>query len=314
MFDATLTRGVAAILAACGIWSLSLVAPELVGVGAIGVIAARYLGGGLPSMLVIHRTVGTIDWRRAFAYAATGQIGYYCIALIAVSLAGAPLVVAIVGLTPVVMAVVERRLAGQPVRPLAIPLIGSVLGLGLLASRQLAAPPEGASALAVATGVVLAIGGMCAWIWYGIDNARHLRAHPDLTSARWASATSVASMILATPAILLVATTTPADGLPPLLLIAVFIGVGGSWLAVIAFGQGSRLLPPGLSGQLLVTETLLGLAVIATIRGIAPDALTLVAVAILIGSVAAAVRTHGSRATAMEDQPMADVLPGAAER
>ena len=293
MFDATLTRGVAAVLAACSVWSLSLLAPELVGVGAIGVIAARYLGGGVPSMMVLRRDTSPIEWRRAFTYAATGQIGYYCTALIAASLAGAPVVIGIVGLTPVIMAITERRLTGAPFRPMMWPLIGSLIGLALLGSRQLASPPAGASGYAIAAGVVLAIAGMGSWIWYGIDNARHLRTHPELSSARWASATGTASMILATPAIFIVATTTPAVGLPPLLVVATLIGVGGSWLAVIAFGQGSRMLPPGLSGQLLVTETLLSLVVVAVIRGIVPDALTLSAVVILIGSVIAAVRVHG---------------------
>lgn len=322
MLDPSLTRGVASVLAACCIWSLSLIAPELVGVGAIGVVAARYLGGGIPSAVLLRRGVGhgeRIEWRRAFTYAATGQIGYYIVALIAVSLAGAPMVMGIVGMTPVLMAMADRRVAGQPIRPLALPLAGSVSGLLLLGSRQIAAPPESSSALAVAAGVTLAIVGMGAWIWYGIDNARHLRAHPELTSARWASATSVASMIMATPAIFIVATSTPAAGLPPLLLVALFIGVGGSWLAVIAFGQGSRHLPPGLSGQLLVTETLLSLGVVAAIRGIVPDGLTLLAVAILLSSVLVAVRSHGStRGPAgtrrLKRQAVAEALPGVAER
>lgn len=288
----TTMLGVASVLAACACWSLSLVAPELTGVGATGVVAARYLGGGLPSLAWLSRRGGEVDWVRALRFAAVGQVGYYALALTAVRLAGAGLVVGIVGLTPVVMAVAERRVERRPLRPLALPLAGSFVGLVLLGARQVATARDHGTTGGLALGALLAVVGLSAWTWANIDNVRYLRANPHVSTSRWASATSVATMLVASPVILFVASRTPMAGVPPLLVIASTVGVGGSWLAVMAFAKGARLLPPGMAGQLLVVETILGVAIVAAVEGVVPDAVTVAGVVLLVLAVTSGVRRH----------------------
>lgn len=302
-----LLLGIAAVLSACAVWSLSLLAPELVGVGALGVIGARYTGGGLPSLAVLRRTTGHIDWFRAVRFAVMGQVGYYAMALTAVRFSGATVVMGIVGMTPVVMAVVERRADGRPVRPLLLPLAGSATGLLLLSTQQFAAPPPSSTPAMVGLGVLLSIAGLASWTWASIDNGRYLRANPRLSTVRWSSATSVAAMVLASPVAVVVALQTSLTAVPPLLVVAATVGVGGSWLAVMAFGHGVRMLPAGLAGQLLVVETVLGLVVLSAVRGIVPGPTSLVAVSLLIGSVVAAVRVH-ARST-RDEVSLAPVAP-----
>jgi drug/metabolite transporter (DMT)-like permease len=76
------------------------------------------------------------------------------------------------------------------------------------------------------------------------------------------------------------------------------IGLFASWLGTLCWNEASQRLPPTLSGQLIVFETLSALAYAFMLRGQSPQPLTLAGVALLIAGVVWAVRAKPEPASA----------------
>jgi drug/metabolite transporter (DMT)-like permease len=68
------------------------------------------------------------------------------------------------------------------------------------------------------------------------------------------------------------------------------LGLFASWLGTLLWNLASRALPATLSGQLIVFETLFGLAFAYALRGEWPDAASLAGIALLIVGVILGVR------------------------
>ena len=82
------------------------------------------------------------------------------------------------------------------------------------------------------------------------------------------------------------------------LLLMFAIGLLASWLGTLCWNEASQRLPPSLSGQLIVFETLAALSYAFVLRKSLPQVETLVGVALLIAGVVWAVRTQPSTAVA----------------
>ena len=76
------------------------------------------------------------------------------------------------------------------------------------------------------------------------------------------------------------------------------IGLFASWLGTLCWNEASQRLPPTLSGQLIVFETLAALSYAFVLRKSWPQVETLVGVALLIAGVVWAVRTQPAEAGA----------------
>src|SRR5258706_12468364 len=76
------------------------------------------------------------------------------------------------------------------------------------------------------------------------------------------------------------------------------IGLFASWLGTLCWNEASQRLPPTLSGQLIVFETLAALSYAFVLRKSLPQAQTLVGVALLIAGVVGAVRWAPTAAAA----------------
>ncbi|MEO8806352.1 MAG: EamA/RhaT family transporter, partial [Burkholderiaceae bacterium] len=70
------------------------------------------------------------------------------------------------------------------------------------------------------------------------------------------------------------------------------------WLGTLCWNEASQRLPPSLSGQLIVFETLAALSYAFVLRKSLPQIETLVGVALLIAGVVWAVRTQPAEASA----------------
>ena len=68
------------------------------------------------------------------------------------------------------------------------------------------------------------------------------------------------------------------------------IGLFASWLGTLCWNAASQRLPTTLAGQLIVFETLAGLAYALALRGGTPPAATLAGAALLVAGVAWALR------------------------
>jgi drug/metabolite transporter (DMT)-like permease len=73
------------------------------------------------------------------------------------------------------------------------------------------------------------------------------------------------------------------------------MGLLASWLGTWLWNRAAERLPTALSGQLIVFETIAALVYVFVLRGQAPDAITLLGIALLLIGVLAGIRAVVSR-------------------
>ena len=148
---------------------------------------------------------------------------------------------------------------------------------------------------------------MC-WTWYPIRNAEWLRAHPDRSPRGWATAQGLMTLPLALVGYAMTWVWSGGqrrrfrDAVRParldFLLLMFAIGLFASWLGTLCWNEASQRLPPTLSGQLIVFETLAALSYAFVLRKSLPQVETLIGVALLVAGVVWAVRTQPAAADA----------------
>ena len=259
------------------------------------------------------------DWREALKLGLVGNVMYYLLLASAIQRAGGPLPTLIIGTLPVVIAITsnlratapgaraELRLAWGRLLP-SLALIGAGIALvNQVELQHLRADPD-ADMARYAFGALLAVGAVACWTWYPIRNAEWLRAHPDRSPRGWATAQGLATLPLA---LLGYAGTwawhaLSGDPFPmpfgprafEFVGLMFAIGLFASWLGTLCWNEASQRLPPTLSGQLIVFETLAALAYAFALRGRTPELQTLAGVALLVAGVVWAVRMQPQAAEA----------------
>ncbi|WP_418317916.1 DMT family transporter [Piscinibacter sakaiensis] len=253
------------------------------------------------------------DWVEAGKLALVGNIVYYLFLSSALQRAGGPLPTMIIGTLPVVIAV-TARLRGQRVgvrveasvpwsRMLpSLALIGTGILLVNGAELQHLRTDPAVDLGSYALGGLLAIGAVACWTWYPIRNAEWLRAHAERSPRSWATAQGLATLPLALAGYIGMWLWSAAGGsdfpmpLGPravdFVLLMFTIGLLSSWLGTLCWNEASQRLPPTLSGQLIVFETLAALAYAFVLRGTWPPAQTVAGIALLVAGVAWALRAR----------------------
>ena len=119
----------------------------------------------------------------------------------------------------------------------------------------------------------------------------------DASATGSVAASMTASMAAPLTAPLTAPSTAPIMALPfgprPAAFIGLMLALGffASWLGTLCWNKASQRLPPALSGQLIVFETLAALAYAFALRGQAPQALTLSGIVLLLAGVVMALRS-----------------------
>jgi drug/metabolite transporter (DMT)-like permease len=326
MFSAPLLSGVLFALAAGLMWGLVFVGPLLLPEYPATLQSfGRYLAFGLIALPLAWfdrdklRQLSRADWLEALKLALVGNIVYYLFLASAIQRAGGPLPTMIIGTLPVVIAMasklrraapgarVEAPLAWRRMLP-SLVLIGAGIALvNHVELDQLNADPQ-ADMARYALGALLAVGAVACWTWYPLRNAEWLRAHPDRSPRGWATAQGLMTLPLALLgyAGTWVWTAASNDPFPmpfgpragAFLLLMFAIGLFASWLGTLCWNEASQRLPPSLSGQLIVFETLAALSYAFLLRGRVPQLETLAGVVLLVAGVVWAVRTQPSGASA----------------
>ncbi|HWH82966.1 MAG TPA: DMT family transporter [Burkholderiaceae bacterium] len=293
----------------------------------------RYLAFGLIALPLAWfdraalRGLTRADWLEALKLALVGNIVYYLFLASAIQRAGGPLPTMIIGTLPVVIAITSKlRRAGHGARaeaPLAwsklVPSLGLIgAGIGLVNQIELDAlrAEPNADLARYALGALLAAGAVVCWTWYPIRNAEWLRAHADRSPRGWATAQGLMTLPIALLGYALTwgwsawvdaGAITPGTepfampfGPRPAAFIGLMFAIGlfASWLGTLCWNEASQRLPPTLSGQLIVFETLAALSYAFVLRGRVPQVQTLVGVALLVAGVVWAVRTQPAAASA----------------
>jgi drug/metabolite transporter (DMT)-like permease len=326
MFSAPLASGILFALAAGLMWGLVFVGPLLLPEYPATLQSfGRYLAFGLIALPLAWfdrarlKQLTRADWTEALRLALVGNIVYYLFLASSIQRAGGPLPTMIIGTLPVVIAITSKlRRAAPGARaeaPLAwrrlLPSLALIaLGIGLVNHVELAqlkADPD-ADLARYALGGLLAAGAVACWTWYPIRNAEWLRAHPDRSPRGWATAQGLTTLPLALLGYALTWAWNSANGAPfempfgPRALefvgLMFAIGLFASWLGTLCWNEASQRLPPTLSGQLIVFETLAALSYAFMLRKSWPQIETLIGVALLVAGVVWAVRTQPAEASA----------------
>ena len=274
--------------------------------------AGRYLAFGLLALplawfdRVALRELTRADWIEALKLSAVGNLLYYLFVASAIQRSGAPLPTMIIGTLPVVIALASNRRDAARDGAFAWSRLAPSLGL-ILAGLAFVNHAELRSQAAFdgwryASGALLACGAVACWTWYPLRNADWLRAHPSRNPRAWATAQGLATLPLALAAYAATWAWLRATGDPfPLpfgpdalkfVVIMATIGLFASWLGTLCWNQASRRLPTTLAGQLIVFETLAGLAYAFAWRREMPPPATIAGVACLVAGVVFALRAR----------------------
>ena len=323
---APLFSGVLFALAAGLMWGLVFVGPLLLPEYPATLQSfGRYLAFGLIALPLGWfdrdklRLLARADWLEALKLALVGNVVYYLFLASAIQRAGGPLPTMIIGTLPVVIAITAKLRRAAPGARAEAPLAWRrlwpslvLIGLGIALVNhveldRLKADPD-ADMARYALGALLAVGAVACWTWYPIRNAEWLRAHPDRSPRGWATAQGLMTLPLALAGYALTwlwsALSGDAFAMPfgprvaDFLLLMFAIGLFASWLGTLCWNEASQRLPPSLAGQLIVFETLAALAYAFVLRRQAPQAETLIGVALLVAGVVWAVRTQPSESAA----------------
>jgi drug/metabolite transporter (DMT)-like permease len=318
--------GIFFALAAGLMWGLVFVGPLLLPEYPATLQAfGRYLAFGLIALPLAWfdrdklRQLTRADWIEALKLALIGNVVYYLLLASAIQRAGGPLPTMIIGTLPVVITITSKLRRPAPGARAEAPLPWlrllpslALIGLGIALVNhaeleQLKSDPH-ADLARYAFGGLLAAGAVVCWTWYPIRNAEWLRAHPDRSPRGWATAQGLATLPLALLGYAATWAWHAASGNPfpmpfgpraaDFLLLMFAIGLFASWLGTLCWNEASQRLPPTLSSQLIVFETLAALSYAFMLRHSVPRAQTLFGVLLLVTGVVWAVRTQPAASAA----------------
>jgi drug/metabolite transporter (DMT)-like permease len=260
---------------ATALWALSFVAPLWLETRSpVEITVGRVCFYGRVSIAILfaryrNQRLSSRHWMRAAVYGFIGNILFSLLVSFGIQDTGAEVVVPITGLIPICISVAGSGALTQGAwRKLLLPFLMLAIGLGVVLVVQsgildhearLSWPGVGAVVVTVVT-----------WTWYALSNARFLRAHPSISGAQWSCAVGAATFALG--AVIACMATLSGHGLTSgesmfrgqsgvlFVLTSVALGLGASWFGAILFNRASHVLPMSLVGQLIVLETVFGIA------------------------------------------------------
>ncbi|KJJ98890.1 multidrug DMT transporter permease [Burkholderiaceae bacterium 26] len=307
--------GVLCALLAGAMWGMVFIAPRALpafspweltlgrylAYGAIAAIAAA------PILPRIAHKITRADCLALFRQSCSGNLVYFVFVAFGVQLAGVAPTSLIVGILPITVTMLGRRDHGAvPLSRLIWPLL--VVAAGIVCINVDLFGHEAATAAANVrpvwqriAGIACAVGALCSWTWYAVDNARYLQRNPHFSSNEWSALYGISSGILSAAltlvALLAVGTSWVNAGgrvWGTFWVVNAAVALGASLIGNNLWNIASRRLPLTLSGQMIVFETLFALAYGFVYDDRWPRPLEMAAIALLIAGVGWSVRLHAN--------------------
>ncbi|MET0322672.1 MAG: DMT family transporter [Duganella sp.] len=313
-------RGIAAGMAACALWGLVFLAPELTpGFSPLQLSAGRYLAYGVVAAILIapswRRLTARLTWREwcGLAWLAlSGNLVYYVLLANAVQTGGVAMTSLVIGLLPVAVTVAgardRRGPHAVPLRRLLPSLTLSLAGLLCIGWQALAVSARATGAASV-VGLLCALGALLSWTVYVVSNSRALARLDGVSAHEWSLLTGVVTgalaLLLAVPALVIDTAVHAARDwwwfAGVVTAVAICCSIVGNGLWNIA----SRALPLTMTGQLIVFETVCGVLYGLLWERRWPTLAEAAALALLLGGVALCARAHrpGRAAVAPVERP-----------
>ncbi len=312
-WPAGMLAGIAAGVGAGAFWGMTFVAPKLLPeFSGVDVTVGRFVACGVFSLLLVlvhtlrsgRAALPTVAQAGAALWlAALGYWGYYLLLVWGIADAGPALPVLIIGTIPLWLMLLGKP-EGLRWRALLPGLLLTALGMGLMVQSTAAADVAAAvqQAPQLWRGLAWAALAAATWTAFGLLNARWVQRHPEVNSALWANWLGVAAGL---GALLLGAGwgTPWAEWLAHpawwrFVLVCAVTGIGSAWVAAVLWNMASRRLSPSLAGQLIVSETLFGLAYAFVWTGEWPALAQWLASVLFFAGIVASIRAHRTPALA----------------
>lgn len=263
--------GILAGLTTCALWGLSFVAPRaIVPFSPWDLMVARYVVFGLTCVILMahprFRPAGltTRLTITGLLLGGLGYVGYFISIAFSVRLSGAAIPPLIVGTMPVFLTVLANgRDRSISWRYLALPIMLISAGVAIVNIDALKNTNivEFRSMIA---GILLATTALLIWIVYGLANASIMRRNDAPDVLHWTGlqgiGSAVVSLLLLPMTSFEVMGSASSEEIRNFVGWSVVMGLLGAWFATWCWMVASRRLPLALSAQLIVAETLFGLA------------------------------------------------------
>ncbi len=288
------------------LWGIAFIAPEFVPkYSSVEVALGRYLFYGIISLsILVTREPGAFAryprkiWLTALLFAIIGNLGYYGLVVIGIRLIGSPPAALIIGTLPVTVALVSNLFRREfPFSRLILPTLLILSGLILINTLGTQNSGGGASGgWTLFLGLASVISALALWTWYAVANAAFLKTHSQLSGSLWSTMIGVMTILLAVLTALAIMVfvpgvidegryTTLGPDLVGFVVVSLVLGIAVTWGGTLLWNKASTLLPTPLAGQLIVIETVSGVAYAFLLQLHLPSALQLLAIALIIGGV-----------------------------
>ncbi|MGJ7042268.1 drug/metabolite transporter (DMT)-like permease [Shinella sp. BE166] len=298
--------GIVAGLTTCALWGLTFIAPRAVAPFTTwDLTIARYGIFGLACLLLMadrrFRPIGIAPSRLLIGLllGGAGYVGYFLSAAFAVQLAGAAVPPVIIGTMPVFLAIIANlRDRSAPWRALTLPLVLIATGVVIVNVATVGAA-DVADTASIMLGVLASAAALAIWIAYGLANAAVMRSVDAPDGLRWTGlqgiGAAIGSLLLLPLASFDLATTASTWETSRFLAWAAVMGLAGSWFATWCWVVASRRLPLALAAQLIVAETIFGLAYGFMFEGRFPSTAEAVGALLQFAGVCTAIAVFGER-------------------
>jgi drug/metabolite transporter (DMT)-like permease len=302
--------GISFVLAACFVWGLIFVIPQLLmDFSPIEVALGRYFCFGLISLIfmLIHglqkwRLFSLTIWIKAIIYALVVNIIYYSSLVLGLRYSSASVIALILGISPITISLYGNWQQKEcRFKELLLPSCLIILGLIFVNIPIFTASSKnslGEHLFGLACGFL----SLLAWSWYVVANANFLKQHPNLPSSDWATLIGVGTLfwviLLGGIFLLAQASIQPLqryfvwnEELKVFLLGILVLGLVCSWLGSYLWNRATKTLPISLAGQLTIFETIFGLLFVYLVEQRFPVFWELIGIFFILLSVAISMNT-----------------------
>jgi len=261
--------GIANGIAAGALWGLVFLVPAiLAGFSPLQLATGRYLVYGivavvllLPRWTRLRKEIGKAEWLALAWLSLLGNLLYYVLLSISVQWSGSAAASLIVGMMPVLIAVIgSRRPGALALSTLLWPLLLCVSGVGLMGVIAMQSEHLASNGWQRLIGLLCAAGALFSWTIYSIANMSWLLRRPDISSHDWSLLTGITtggwSLGLVPVAFFAQPQTHSLSQWSNFWMLTAVVAVLASVLGGACWNRASRSLPLTLSGQLIIFETL----------------------------------------------------------
>lgn len=282
------------------LWGAVIVAPALIpDVHPVVISCVRFLLYGLFATLIALPNARALisrltrqDQRLLLELALTGNLVYFILLSAAVQHAGVATASLINGLIPVAVMLMGRRFSHVSGRSMLISLALICTGILWINLPAVTAVIRGEGSMRQVMGAAYAGLGVLSWSWFALRNAHQLKTG-RFTAGEWSTllgiTTGFAALLMSALVVMVQPELLPTDlaleRLSLFMLTALFMAIGGSWVANTLWNASAQRLPVSIGGQLIVFESLCALLYSFLIAWALPSTGEVLGITLVLGGV-----------------------------